>query len=87
MDFAVHHRDQDNIDPDKRTGQWVLAVDPNMGGRFLLLKDDMGFEWVSMADYRLLKLVHPEVPRPVIPLGGGQQQPSIVVPRNGLHLN
>ena len=88
MEFAVYHKDDENVDPEKRPGQWVLAVGPSMGGRFLMVDPDMReFVWNPMSDWKLLKLSHPELPRPVIPITPQAAGPRIALPGNGLHLN
>jgi hypothetical protein len=50
---------------DGQSGTWVLAVDA-AGERFLTTNEDGSFKWLAIADCRLLKVINPDAPRPVM---------------------
>lgn len=82
MEFAVSH---DGMEEGR--GVWVLYVDAS-GDRFLLCGEDKAFYWKPISECRLLKVAHPEVPRPVIAMPGAlQEQPKIAVPNAPIPLN
>ena len=73
MDFAVRVEGEEQ-------GHWVLDTDP-IGERFLITSNDGIFQWIEMADCRLIKMSTPEQPTLVAVVKPNQSAPSLVVPR------
>lgn len=65
IEFAVWHEGIPLTADGNKQGRWVLALDRSA----LLLADDTGeFYWKDIADCTLVRVVTPDVPRPVLPV-------------------
>lgn len=75
MEFVVHVKG----DPPEQ-GYWVLAVDAARN-QFLISREEGKFVWVTIGDCTFVRLVNPEMPKPVVAV---QPKQAITVPT--LHL-
>ena len=72
--FAVQ---TEGDEPDK--GRWVLAVDV-AGERFLVGNDDQTLRWVPMAQCKVVKVSHPDMPKPVFVAQAAPAAPKLAIP-------